>query len=111
MPLHPLSTLSAEETTRARDIILDAHSDELVLFREVFLQEPAKAELIKYLDLEHAGRLSPTSPRPARLAKCQYDIIGSDKIPYHHEAVVDVEKKTRVRHEVIGKEHQAALIM
>lgn len=111
MPLHPLRILSIEETAQARDIILTQHPKEVIVFREIFLQEPAKAELIKYLDLEHSGRLSPTSPRPARLAKCQYDVIGSDKIPYYHESTVDVENKTRVKHEIVGKQHQAALAL
>ncbi len=45
------------------------------------------------------------------MAKCQYDIIGSDKIPEYHESVVDISLKKRVRHEVIGKEHRASLTL
>lgn len=109
--LHPLQILSASETGRARDIVLAQHPGEVIDFREVYLQEPAKADLIKFLDLEHSGRLTPTSPRPPRLAKCQYDVIGADKIPYYHEAVVDVENGRRVKHEIIGKEHHASLTL
>jgi len=111
MPLHPLQTLSSEETIRARDVVLAQHPGDVIDFREIFLQEPAKAELSIYLDLEHSGRLSPTSPRPPRLAKCQYDVIGSDKIPYYHESIVHVEKGERVKHEIIGKQHHAALTL
>lgn len=110
-PVHPFQILSVSETQSARDIVLSQHPNEVIDFREVFLQEPVKAEMTKFLDLEHSGRLSPTSPRPARLAKCQYDVIGSDKIPYYHESIVDVEKGTRVKHEIIGKQHQAALTL
>lgn len=110
-PLHPLTSLTSAETEEARKIVLASHPDELIDFREIFLQEPAKAELTKFLDLEHSGRLSPTSPRPARLAKCQYDVIGSDKIPSYHESIVDVVKHKRVKHEIIGKQHQAALTL
>ncbi|KAF2811427.1 copper amine oxidase-like protein [Mytilinidion resinicola] len=111
MAPHPLSTLSIEETRRARDVVLASHAGAVVDFREIFLQEPVKEDVKRYLDLEHSARLSPTSPRPPRLAKCQYDIIGSDRVPEYHESIVDVELKRRVKHEVIGKEHQAGLTL
>lgn len=110
-PSHPLSILSIEETNLAREIILAQHDKEVIDFREIFLQEPCKAELVEFLTLEHSGRLSPTSPRPARLAKCQYDVIGSDRIPSYHESVVDIDSRKRVKHEIIGKQHQAALTL
>ncbi|KAF2173620.1 hypothetical protein M409DRAFT_15898 [Zasmidium cellare ATCC 36951] len=112
MAPHPLQQLSYQETEIAKDIIISEHDqNEVILLREIFLQEPAKAELKKFLALEHAGSLTESSPRPSRLARCQYDVIGSDKIPYFHEAVVDVSKKARIEHEVVGKEHQAPLIL
>ena len=86
-PSHPLSILSIEETNLAREIVLAHHDKEVIDFREIFLQEPA------------------------RLAKCQYDVIGSDRIPSYHESVVDIGSKKRTKHEVIGKEHQAALTL
>ncbi|OCK78759.1 copper amine oxidase-like protein [Lepidopterella palustris CBS 459.81] len=111
MAPHPFSTLSVEETRRARDVVLAAHPSAVVDFREIFLQEPAKEEVKRFLDLEHSARLSPTSPRPPRLAKCQYDVIGSDRTPEYHESVIDVDSKRRVKHEVIGKEFQAGLTL
>lgn len=110
-PSHPLSILSIAETNLAREIVLAHHDKEVIDFREIFLQEPTKAELVKYLQLEHSGRLSPSSPRPARLAKCQYDVIGQDRIPSYHESVVDIGSRQRIKHEIIGKEHQAALTL
>ncbi|KAI4763829.1 putative copper amine oxidase [Aureobasidium sp. EXF-3400] len=110
-PSHPLSILSIAETNLAREIVLAHHDKEVIDFREIFLQEPTKGELVKYLQLEHSGRLSPSSPRPARLAKCQYDVIGQDRIPSYHESVVDIGSRQRIKHEVIGKEHQAALTL
>lgn len=108
---HPLAILSIDETKRARDVVIKSHPNVTISFREIFLQEPAKADLKKFLELEHSGRLSPTTPRPPRLAKCQYDVIGSDRVPEYHESVVDVNRAARVKHEVIGKQHQAALTM
>lgn len=113
MAPHPFKTLNIEETRIARDVVLAQHPDVVVDFREIFLQEPAKEGMKQFLDLEHSSKpgQSPTSKRPSRLAKCQYDIIGSDKIPEYHESVVDIGLKKRVRHEVIGKEHQASLTL
>lgn len=111
MLVHPLEILSVQEVNIARDVVLGNHPKTIIDFRNIFLQEPAKAELIKFLALEHSGRLSPTSPRPARLAQIQYDVIGSDKIPVYNEATVDVEKKKVVKHEVISREHHAPLTM
>lgn len=108
---HPLAILSIDETKRARDVVIKAHPNVAISFREIFLQEPAKADLKKFLDLEHSGRLSPTTPRPPRLAKCQYDVIGSDRVPEYHESVVDVNRSARIKHEIIGKQHQAALTL
>ncbi|KAF2024431.1 hypothetical protein EK21DRAFT_78722 [Setomelanomma holmii] len=113
MVTHPFKILSVEETRIARDVVLSLYPDHVVDFREIYLQEPEKELMKQYLDLEHAAQpgQSPSSKRPPRLAKCQYDIIGSDKIPSYHESVIDVELKKRVRHEIVGKEHQASLTL
>lgn len=87
MAPHPLDILSVDETNVARDAILSMHPDVVVDFREIYLQEPAKEELKKFLDLEHSAHLSSTSPRPKRLAKCQYDVVGADRVPEYHESV------------------------
>lgn len=108
---HPLSSLSVDETRVARDVILATYPDKVIFFREIYLQEPSKSDLTKFLELEHSGRLSLTSPRPPRLAKCQYDVVGADKIPEFHEGTVDIERKERIRHVVVGKQHHASLTL
>lgn len=92
-----------------KDVILAEYKNELVIVREIWLQEPPKQVLKKYLELEHSGSLTASSPRPARCAAAQYDVVGSDKIPCFHEAVVDVEKRNFVKHEIISKEQHAPL--
>jgi primary-amine oxidase len=113
MTPHPFKILSVEEVRIARDTVLSLHKDTVVDFREIYLQEPAKELMKQYLDAEHAANpeQSPASKRPSRLAKCQYDVIGSDKVPEYHESVIDTEQKTRVRHEIVGKEKQASLTL
>lgn len=110
MAPHPFTTLSVEETKIARDVVLAQHPDAVVAFREIYLQEPEKELMKKYLEAERSA-INGESPsvQVPRLAKCQYDVIGSDKIPAYHEAVVDINAKKRVKHEVIGKQHQSAL--
>lgn len=108
---HPLASLSVEETNLARDIILASHPKTVVDFRIITLQEPSKADLVSFLQLEHSGKLQPNSPRPPRLAKVHYDVIDDSKIPIYCESIVDVEKRKRISHEVIRSDAHASLTM
>jgi primary-amine oxidase len=93
---HPLSPLSEHEFRNARDIINGLYGAESTLFfRAISLNEPRKAELIPYLEAEHAGAaLAELSERrPPREALIEYDVITA-AAPLAHEytrAVVDVE--------------------
>ncbi|KAF4548504.1 Copper amine oxidase-like protein 1 [Elsinoe fawcettii] len=111
MAPHPLSILSESETLSAKDILVSLYPQKVLSFREIFLQEPPKEELVAFLAAEHTGKDLSQLTRPARLAKCQYDVIGSDKIPVYEESVIDIEKKERVKHEVIGKEFHPSLTL
>ncbi|KAK5169750.1 uncharacterized protein LTR77_005728 [Saxophila tyrrhenica] len=107
---HPLMSLSIDETTQARDIILDAHPGASIYFRIVSLLEPPKAELTAFLDAEHSGRLTSSTPRPARLAEVKYDAIErGSKVPVYQEAWVDIDGKKVVQHELIDTEFHASL--
>jgi primary-amine oxidase len=108
--VHPLQSISANEIQSARDVVLAYHDKDVISFREIFIQEPRKAELSRFLDAEHSG-VAQTSALPSRLAKCQYDVIGSDKVPYYHEATVDIKAGAVLEHEVIGKGLQPALTL
>jgi Cu2+-containing amine oxidase len=113
MVTHPFQNLDVEETRIARDVVLSLHPDVVVDFREIYLQEPEKEIMKKYLDSEHAaspGRSS-DAKLPPRLAKCQYDVIGTDRIPEYHESVIDIEVQKRVRHQIVGKEKHASLTL
>jgi primary-amine oxidase len=111
MAPHPLDSLDVNEINIARQVILDDYSSVVIDFREIFLQEPAKAELQKFLHLEHTGYLSPGTKRPARLATCQYDVVGTSKIPEFHEATVDISNETIVDREVVDVQHHASLTL
>jgi len=108
-PCHPLTTLTIEETNIARDVVLSCHPDTAIGFRMISLQEPAKSELIPFLELEHDGNLSINTPRPRRLAKINYDVIDKSKASKYMEAIVDVETKERVSCELISVDVHACL--
>jgi primary-amine oxidase len=50
MAIHPLKTLSVEETRTARDVVLSSHPNVVVDFREIYLQEPEKELMKQYLN-------------------------------------------------------------
>ncbi|KAK1726039.1 copper amine oxidase [Colletotrichum acutatum] len=106
---HPLSALSPEETNRARDIVLAAHGGSVLDFRVIYLWEPPKADVTKFLELEHSGKLTASSPRPARCAQAFYDVIGGASKAQYTESIVDLGLGKIVDQKVIGSEHQASL--
>ncbi|CAH0035542.1 unnamed protein product [Clonostachys rhizophaga] len=110
---HPLSPLSIEETNLARDIILaNSSSEEVVQFRMTYTQEPKKAELIPFLELEHSGQLRSDTPRPARCARVHYVSTGKtqkDRRATEVEATVDLTEKKIVSKDVLGSEFLAGL--
>lgn len=109
MAPHPLDILTASETNKARDIVAGLHPDTVINFREIYLEEPPKKQLIKFLTAEHAGE---DAPRPARAALVQYDTIGKDGIPHFNEAVVDLEQGKRLKHAVVDDQvHHAGLTL
>jgi primary-amine oxidase len=109
---HPLDQLSVYESDLARETILSARGRNVAIqFRSIALEEPPKKELWQFLELEHAGRLTPHAPRPARLAKVQYDVVRGDKNYEYMESWVDVVRKKEVEQRVVDKTHHAALTL
>ncbi|KAL2068426.1 hypothetical protein VTL71DRAFT_16524 [Oculimacula yallundae] len=111
MALHPLDPLTVDEITVARQIVLDGYPDKVIDFREIYLHEPAKAELQDFLLNEHNGKLDASTKRPERLATCQYDVIGNSKIPQFHESTVDLARKEIRDEQVVDVQHHASLTL
>lgn len=87
---HPLAPLTEAEFNKARDAILKLYeSENAIFFRSIYLREPKKEELIPFLELEHAGKVTADSVRPQRLASVEYDAIKT-KVPEFTRALVDV---------------------
>ncbi|PFH56838.1 hypothetical protein XA68_15930 [Ophiocordyceps unilateralis] len=106
---HPLSSLSVDEINQARDLVLKLHPGTVIDFRTIYLLEPPKADVLPFLALEHAGNVTRSTPRPARLAQARYDVIGGSQAAEYHESVVDLGAGQRVSHQVIPTEHHAGL--
>ena len=109
---HPLDQLSVYESDLAREIILSARGRNVAIqFRSIALKEPPKNELTQFLDLEHAGRLTPQTPRPVRLGKVEYDVVRGDKNHEYMESWVDLVSQKEVEQRVVDKAHHAALTL
>lgn len=108
---HPLSSLSIDEVKIARELTLKNHPDAVIDFRKISSLEPPKAEVVKFLELEHSGRVDSSTPRPARQAQVKYDVVEAKKAPQYCESVVDLGSKTIVSHEIIQLPFQPSLTM
>ncbi|KAF5006930.1 hypothetical protein FDECE_6719 [Fusarium decemcellulare] len=108
MPLskpHPLAQLSQDEFLTARNAVLKLHGPGTSLFfRSIYLHEPKKDELITFLAAEHDGSLSDATPRPARCAQVEYDIIA-DSVEYTR-AIVDLTSEEVVSQGVVDRNAQ-----
>lgn len=109
---HPLDQLSVAESDKTRDLIVAARGSGAVLqFRSIFLDEPLKKELVPFLEAEHAGSLTAQTPRPARLAKAQYDVVNSDKSHEYIESVIDLGSGKETVKRVVDKTHQSSVTL
>ena len=111
MAPHPLDQLSLEETAVARDVVLQAHPNSVVQFREIFLQEPPKELLKNFLGSERKRNGDADVPRPPREALCQYDVVGPSRFSKFHESVVDIENKKATSEVIVSSQHHASLTM
>jgi len=84
-------------------------SQSTLIFRSIALEEPPKAELIQFLEVEHARKVTNHTPRPARLAKIQYDVVRGDRSHEYIESWIDLVTRKETKHRIVDKIHHAAL--
>ena len=66
IPAHPLCPIAASEIKRSAELIKACWPARINLqFKSISLDEPAKAELVPYLDAEHRGSRLPKIDRKA----------------------------------------------
>ncbi|PGH04892.1 hypothetical protein AJ80_08441 [Polytolypa hystricis UAMH7299] len=108
---HPLDQLQAAELSVARDVIVQAHPDSVILFRSIYLDEPAKASLTEFLTAEHSRNLSDPTPRPPRQANVHYDVVRADKSQIYTESVVDIHTKREVSRQAYDAADQPSIAL
>lgn len=108
---HPLDPLTSGEFEKARQCIISARGDNVIIkFRAIYLEEPSKNELVPFLEAEHSTGIHSHTTRPARLAMVLYDVVKGDKSHEYTHSVVDLSSGKEIEHRAIDKIHQAALI-
>ncbi|KAL0937271.1 copper amine oxidase [Colletotrichum truncatum] len=106
-PPHPLAPLSEGEFKQARDIVTRLYNNDVTFyFRSVYLQEPKKAELIPFLQAEHAGQVTDSTSRPPRRARVQYDVVGKSKLPEYTQSVVDLDSGSEIERVVTPPQYK-----
>jgi primary-amine oxidase len=108
---HPLDQLRSHEVNVAREVILRGRPGVVLQFRTIVLREPAKPELTAFLAVEHSGNLTPSTPRPPRLAEVQFDVINNDKSHDYTESIVDVNTKKELRSRTLDSTSQPPFIV
>ncbi|CAI6331814.1 unnamed protein product [Periconia digitata] len=93
---HPLDPLSAQEIDTIATLVKSCIKEK-VLFRVITLVEPAKKELISFLDAEHSGSAAPHVTRKAMV----HAYIGKA----FHEIFVNVDKTEIISHEILRGKH------
>jgi len=107
---HPLDQLTVTEVNLTREAILKARGNTVAVhFRSIFLEEPPKKQLSQFLELEHSGKVSLQTPRPARRATAQYDVVYGDKNHEYTESCVEIASGLEVEKRVVEKVHHASL--
>lgn len=108
---HPLIPLTVNETNLARDVIRAAFPQNILKFRVIYLEEPAKTDLAAFLELEHAGKVTRLTPKPPRQARVHFDTAHGGQPPQSHEAIVNVNTREIDKIESIRADAQAAFTL
>lgn len=99
---HPFDPLTADEITKAANIVRGAFQEQTLNFRVVTLKEPPKNDMIKYLDHEHR---KVTADRPTRCARVEIiasNVLGPNELWELH---VDLDNKTIANREHLKGKH------
>lgn len=88
---YPFDPLQPGEITQAAAIVRSRFSEYQINFRVVTLKEPAKCQMIKYLDAERASTALPPQP-PCRLARCQIIVTRQGRTEFR-ELIVNLDER------------------
>ncbi|EHA52316.1 peroxisomal copper amine oxidase [Pyricularia oryzae 70-15] len=98
-PSHPFDPLGPQEIAHAASIVRKAHVDSQLAFRAITLQEPAKDEMITFLEAEASSKTS-SNKRPDRLARVQVFVQNM-----LHDIIVNLDAEEIVKNEKLVGRH------
>ena len=101
--MHPFDPLSPAEITRVAAIVRAHFPGQAPAFRFITLKEPAKQEMLPFLESEHKGL--PATARPARLSRVQIVLRGENGANKLIELQVDLDSKQVVKSEHLVGRH------
>ena len=77
---HPLGPLTANEISESASLIKGLWpSNTNIQFKSITLQEPSKADLVPFLEAEHAGQQTPTVERRSFVVYYIRNTVSSQK--------------------------------
>ncbi|KAF5684881.1 primary-amine oxidase [Fusarium circinatum] len=100
---HPFDPLSPEEISRASRIVRPHFGDHDPNFRVVTLLEPAKKEMVAYLEKEHLNQ--PIEHAPTRHARVEASIKAETEGNHLFELIVDLDTNKVVQKQHVEGKH------
>ncbi|ORY83671.1 copper amine oxidase [Protomyces lactucae-debilis] len=105
--LHPLDPLTCDEIAATSKLLRKAFSNSKIRFQQIEFSEPAKAELIPYLDAERLGQSLPAAP--ARRMKSYLWVYKSDRDVDLHKLLVNLTSGQIEKDEILPESVQAPI--
>ncbi|KAF5568906.1 primary-amine oxidase, partial [Fusarium pseudoanthophilum] len=100
---HPFDPLSPEEISRASRIVRPHFGDHDPNFRVITLLEPAKKEMITYLEKEHLNQ--PIDHAPTRHARVEASVKAETEGNHLFELIVDLDADKVVKKQHVEGKH------
>ncbi|KAF4219089.1 hypothetical protein CNMCM5878_003944 [Aspergillus fumigatiaffinis] len=99
---HPLDPLTPQEISKAAEVVRDTFHGFTPCFRVITLREPAKHDMIGFLEAENLGHTP--SFRPPRIARVQVIVRGQSDSNELFELLIDLNSKSIEQKEhLVGK--------
>ncbi|KAL3432221.1 copper amine oxidase [Aspergillus tetrazonus] len=101
--MHPFDPLSPEEISKVATVIRGQFPGQSPTFRFITLKEPAKQEMLPFLESEHRG--IPAAKRPARVSRVQVVLRGNDGANQLRELLIDLDSTDVLKNDHLVGRH------
>ncbi|OQE29144.1 hypothetical protein PENFLA_c004G08446 [Penicillium flavigenum] len=109
---HPFASITASEIKSAVEITLPLAAirhnlnQDQIAFKSISLKEPPKSDMVRYLELEHAGKPPASRPKLPRRVEVLYYIKNTTNI---YEEIVCLDDKSEFAHSAVPSIHQGLM--